>query len=588
MSNNWRDISNIISRVEINLYKQNTSDTCTIYTANISALPFREDKFTEFRITDSIGDLLFYGRAIYPIREPLKPNNQNLYTIKLEPYYDIAKKTVIKNGQFYNQDIGDIVRFLVARYIPGVSIAGIQHVNMKIDIDLSGWNVFNALQFLADLCMYIFKIGYGRYGYENQIVAYFTPYNTENYRWGLIIDDEHFADATPFYYDISNVYNKVKVIGKPVKTERGIYEIIRNTITEYTIYEEYDPYDISVELYGKILEGKVVSSGDTIIWEGSEEYAYYKPNKTIYFREPIVGSDIAPKNLVIRYNVDIPITVELQDEQSIAQYGVREAENLIFDWIDNYDTLYAIAEMFLKTHKKPVLHGSVTVERDQIPFMIYPGDKVYLNLSRYYIGFIDVGSVKHVINNNRHWITIETDTENIWDMFARMLRAQKDLEKYKPLPPPQILTKNSDNAIEWKTEFVIVPIHNPDDLETEKMFKEVELKTIFLEVPFIQWSLRIKPDIEIGENNDVDWNQLVGDGLNLITTITYKDPETGQEDTMTIDEFKQLTGTTWNINWGTTHFVVKRIWYTNVGSYVEYPDYFEIVIRITGYGAWKK
>ncbi|MCM8766988.1 MAG: hypothetical protein NC901_02875 [Candidatus Omnitrophica bacterium] len=578
---NGVDINDIITRIEIELNKHSENDSAVLYTKNIAEMPFPSDTYIDLIITDSNYDTLFRGKFIYPIKEPLKPNDENLYLIKAEPVSLTTQKIIIRNGKF-NDYAHNIVIKLIRTYLPNVSTYGVKPCYKRLDLDLTNWNLFDALNFIADLCMYYFKIGYGRYGTDTLPIAFFKPADDFNVVNNLTINDYNFASATPFYYDMSQVYNKVRVYGKPIKQERGILHIIPSdsSITEFTINDEYEPYDIMVDLNNRTLEGRTISRSNNIVFKGTVEYVYYAPTKTIYFRNPIKGY------LSIRYNVDVPLFVEASDPNSIAKYGLREHEDLVFDWIEDEGLLNEIAQTFIKYHKDPKLRGSVTCERSQLATLIYPGDKVYVNLSRYYIGEIVVGRVIHSIDNNRHWVTIETDTENIWDLFAKMLRRMREIDRFKNEVPPQIIIDKSDNAIEEKTEFVEVDLYIPDDIENQPIFKEIQLKTIFLEKPFIDWTIRVKDELT-EEQQDWDWNRFFNEDFTVVTHITSTNPETLEPEIMTIEEFKNLTGIPWDIN-VEEKYVFHKLWYTNLGSYVEDPSMLKLVIRVTGYGAWKK
>lgn len=587
-----QDISNIVNEVNITLNRYGASDTCVVKTSPINNIPQSTNLIRQLVVKDSTNDVLFSGKFAFPIKQPLKPDEKNIFTLKAESEEDITKKTIMENDYFTDKSTSDILIQLLQKYLPNINRSGIEYCENKITVDFNGYNLFDAIQILCDASMYYFKIGFGRN--EDGLVAYFKPLDDFFDQAGVSIDDENFTSAEPFYYDINTVYNKIRVIGKPVKQERLIsYKIGTGeneySFQEFTLTEQYEPYNISIEYRGTVLQG--TSTGEYVITFGENDYIYHQPTKTIIFRDKLEDSGW----LIIHYSVDVPPMVTREDYASINTYGLRQGEDVIIDWSDDYSFLSYIADKFIEYNKDPKLFGSITMERSQLPFAIYPNDKINVNLSRYYQGSFIVGQVTHTINNVRHWITIYPDTTNIWDAFAKMLRRMRELDRNKKKPISEVMIKeDTENTICWRTEFIAVDLYIPGEEDPE--WRELELQTIYIERPFVDFAIRIKPDLD----EEIPYAEVRNDVELLSAFISIYSPDTNLPEMMTRSDFKELTNTNWNLNWDDEIEVYHKLWYFNdfpflltekdgqmIEEVLDYPEAYQVIFRITGYGALK-
>jgi len=389
---NGTDARDIVRVITITDNRFNEIDECVVETKSLEELPsyINTDAINEIEVWYSNADLLFAGYFYPPDKTPKHNVLNNIYTFKALSWLDKFKRIRVTKT-FDGYTASQIVKALVEEYAPDFSTEYVDNNTTVLHLTFDRQTLYDCIDTVASLVQWNFWID------DNKIVHFVDLVNQSHS--GVTIDDEHFIAAEGFTkYDYSQLFNKVVVKGGQALSELQYKDWYGDgSTTRFKVsYIEFE--NLLVKMNGIPLAGGFYGKDDF----STKEYLLDTDTKEIIFETAPSSSD----HIEVWYQFIYTPVYTYEDQESIEKWGILEAEPITQPSVTDVNTLKYIGKVFVDTHKDPKVVGKIVVRDTQLSKMIYAGNYIDVDLSRYYTGTIQIDKIIHTITPTKHELQI--------------------------------------------------------------------------------------------------------------------------------------------------------------------------------------
>ena len=411
---NGTDARDIVRVITITDNRFNEIDECVIETKSLEELPsyINTDAINEVEIWYSNADLLFAGYFYPPDKTPKHNVLNNIYTFKALSWLDKFKRIRVTKT-FDGYTASQIVRALVEEYAPDFSTEYIDNNTTTLHLTFDRQTLYDCIKTVASLVQWNFWV-------DNNKAVHFVDLVNQSHS-GVTIDDEHFIAAEGFTkYDYSQLFNKVVVKGGQALSELQYKDWYGDgSTTRFKVsYIEFE--NLLVKKNGTALAGGFYGKDDF----STKEYLLDVDTKEIIFETAPSSSD----HIEVWYQFIYTPVYTYEDQESIEKWGILEAEPITQPSVTDVSTLKYIGQVFVDTHKDPKVVGKIVVRDTQLSKMIYAGDYIDVDLSRYYTGTIQIDKIIHTITPTKHELQIIQRPQR--DLYRTLADVFDKLESY--------------------------------------------------------------------------------------------------------------------------------------------------------------